>query len=311
MRIAITGASGLLGTAVAASLRGQGHEVTRVVRARDAARAPDALFWRPDRREIDAAGLAGHDAVINLAGENIFGLWTPGRKERIRRSRIDGVSLLATTLRAIPEADRPRHFLLASAVGYYGDRPWNEPLTEERPPGDTFLARVLVDMEAAAAEARDAGVRVAILRFAPVVDPDGLLLRALALATRFGLGATIGSGRQPFPWVTRAEVASVVPFVLDRPALDGAINVAAPDRVSNAEFVDTVARVLNRPRFLKVPAPVVRLLGDFGRELLVAQWVVPARLEQAGYPWRDPALEPALRRMGLGDTGGPEAPGAA
>jgi uncharacterized protein len=296
-RVAIAGASGLIGTAVSARLRGLGHEVTRLVRFREPAGAPDALYWRPDRGEIDADRLAGHHVVINLAGENIFGIWTRARKQRIRRSRLEGTSLLANTIASLPEPDRPRLLIMASAVGYYGDRPWDVPLTEDHPPGDTFLARVLVDMEAAAAPASRAGVPVAILRFAPVLDPDAVLLKAIALATRFGLGAALGNGGQPFPWVTRTEIADVVAFVMDRAELEGPVNVVAPENVSNAGFVDCVARVLNRPRFLRVPAPVVRLLGDLGKELLVGQYVVPQRLAAAGYEWRDPALEPALRRM--------------
>jgi uncharacterized protein len=296
-RVAITGASGLLGTAVGARLRGLGHAVTRVVRSRDAADAPDAVHWRPAAGEVDAAGLAGHDVIINLAGENIFGVWTAARKERIRRSRVDGVAVLAGAIRAMPGGDRPALLILASAVGYYGDRPWDEPLTEAASPGDTFLARVLIDMEAAASPAAEAGVRVVFLRSAPVLDPEALLVRATAFATRLGLGAALGSGGQPFPWVTRAEVAEVVPFVMTHPELTGPVNVAAPGRVTNAEFADTLARVLNRPRFLKVPAPALELLGDFGKELLVGQRVIPAKLEGAGYHWRDPLLEPALRRM--------------
>jgi uncharacterized protein len=296
-RVAVSGASGLLGTAVTARLRGLGHEVTRLVRSREAAAAPDAVFWRPARGEIEAGGLAGHDVVINLAGENIFGVWTRAKKERIRRSRIEGVTLLADTIASMAEPDRPALLIIASAVGYYGDRPWDEPLTEAAPPGDTYLARVLIDMEAATAPASGAGVRVVIPRFAPVLDPDAVLLRAIALATRLGLGAALGPGGQPFPWVTRAEIADVMAFLMDRPDLEGPVNVVAPDQVSNAEFVDTVARVLNRPRFLRIPTPVVRLLGDLGDELLVAQRVVPEKLEVAGYEWRDPALEPALRRL--------------
>lgn len=296
-RIAVTGASGLLGTALTARLKGLGHQVTRVVRSREAAEAPDALYWRPERGEIDRAGLAGHGAVVNLAGENIFGLWTPAKKERIRSSRLDGVRLLVEAIVALPPAERPEALVVASGVGYFGDRPWDEPLTEADPPGDTYLARVLVDMEAAAAVAREAGVRVVMPRFAPVVDPDAFLLQGIATATRLGLGAALGSGDQPFPWVTRAEIADVLAFLLERTELDGPVNVAAPEKVTNAEFVDAVARVLNRPRCLRVPAPLVRLAGDFGTELLVGQWVVPAKLEAAGYEWRDPALEPTLRRM--------------
>lgn len=296
-RVAITGASGLIGTAVGDRLRDLGHGVTRLVRSRDAAQHADAVYWRPAAGEIDAPGLAGHDVVVHLAGENIFGLWTPAKKRRIRESRLEGTTLLARTLAEMAPAERPRTLLIASAVGYYGDRPPDEALTEDEPPGDTFLARVLVDMEAATAPARDAGVRVVMLRFAPVVDPDSFLLGALTPATRLGLGATVGSGSQPFPWVTTDEIAHVVPFVMQHADLEGPINVAAPQQVTNAEFVDTLARVLNRPRLLRVPAPLIRLLGDLGEELLVSQWVVPAKLEAAGYEWRDPNLEAALRRM--------------
>jgi uncharacterized protein len=296
-RVAVTGASGLLGDAITARLRQEGWKITRVVRSRNAAARGDAVFWSPADGEVDAAGLAGHDAVINLAGENIFGLWTPAKKERIRRSRVDGVTLLARSLAELDPGARPTTLILASAVGYYGDRPWDQPLTEDQPPGEGFLARVITDMEAAAAPSAEAGIRVVKLRFAPVLDPEAFLLRAMALATRFGLGAALGPGGQPFPWVTRREIAHLVRFALDRHDLEGPVNVAAPDCVSNADFVDTVARVLNRPRFLRVPSLAIELLGEFGRELLVGQWVVPAKLEAAGYEWRDPSLEPALRRM--------------
>jgi uncharacterized protein len=296
-KIAITGASGFLGTAVADRLRGLGHSVTRLVRSRDAAHAPDALYWRPDQEQIDAPGLAGHQVVLNLAGESIFGLWTPAKKRRIRSSRLDGTAVLARTLAALPAADRPHTFMVASAVGFYGDRERDQALTEDASPGDTFLARVLIDMEAATGIAAEAGIRVVMLRFAPVVDPESPLLGGLVPATRVGMGATLGSGRQGFPWVTRNEIAHVVPFVLEHTELEGPVNVVAPQKTSNAEFVDTLARVLDRPRLLRVPAPLVRLLGDLGKDLLVDQWVVPAKLQSAGYQWRDPELEPALRRM--------------
>jgi uncharacterized protein len=297
MRIAITGASGLIGTAVTRRLENDGHTITRLVRSREAARAADALYWRPDRSDIDAVGLAGHEVVVNLAGENIFAFWTDDKKERIRRSRVDGTRLLARTMASLSGSDRPSLLINASAVGYFGDRPADEPLPEDASPGDTFMAGVVREWEAATSPASEAGIRVVMLRFSPVLDPEAFVLRSMALASRFGLGATLGSGDQPFPWVTRAEIANLVAFVIDRPDLEGPINVAAPDSVSNAEFVDTVARVVSRPRFLMIPSPLVRLLGGIGEEVLGGARVVPAKLEAAGYPWHDPALEPALRRM--------------
>lgn len=297
MNVAITGASGLIGSAIADHVRESGGTVTRLVRTPQAAGAHDAVYWNPREDDLNATGLAGHDAVINLAGESIFALWTPARRKRIYRSRVHGTRLLATTLADLPQDARPPVLVNASAVGYYGNRPPDEPLTESSPPGDSFMAGVVRDWEAATAPAADAGIRVVLLRFAPVLAPDAFVLKATALSTRLGLGATLGDGRQAFPWVTLDDVIGAAAFALRTPALQGPVNVAAPQRVTNRDFADTAARVLKRPRFFRIPAPALRALGDFGRELLTSAWVVPERLDGADYPWRDPALEPALRRL--------------
>lgn len=297
MKIAITGSSGLIGTAVSTRLREDGHAVTRVVRSREAAAAPDAVYWRPSAGEIDADALAGHDAVVNLAGENIFGVWTRAKKDRIYHSRVDGTRLMAETLAALPAEARPGTLLNASGVHYYGDGPADQPVAEDGAAGDGFMATVVQDWESAADPARAAGVRVLYLRFGPVVDPEGLLLQGMATASRLGLGAKLGDGHQPFPWVTRDEIANVIPFLLAHPEIEGPVNVVAPDRVTNEAFADAVARVVNRPRALAVPAFAMKVLGDLGDALLTGASVVPAKLEDAGYGWRDPALEPALRRM--------------
>lgn len=297
MRIAIAGASGLLGSAVARSLEADGHAIIRLVRSRDAASAGDAVYWNPAEGVVEEAGLAGLDAVVNLAGENPFALWTESRKERIRGSRVGGTRLLAEALARLPEEERLGVLINASAVGYYGARPPGQVVDESAGPGEGFMADVVRDWEAAALPAEDAGVRVVLLRFAPVLDPGSLPLGPLALATRFGLGATLSDGGQPFPWVALADIPRVVSFVLDRPELAGPFNVVAPDRVTNAEFTDTIARVLGRPRFLRVPAPFLKVLGELGDEVLGGAFVAPRRLAEAGYEWADPSLEPALRRM--------------
>jgi uncharacterized protein (TIGR01777 family) len=297
MKVAITGSSGLIGRAVSDRFERDGHAVTRVVRSREGAAAPDAVYWNPARGEIDAVGLAGHDAVINLAGENIFGIWTDAKKRRIRDSRVQGTALLAETLAGLDPGDRPGVLINASAIGYYGSRPRDEPMTEDAPPASTFMAGVVQDWEAATGAARDAGIRTVMLRFGLVLDPDGMLLQGMSVSTRFGLGAKLGDGDQIFPWVTRDEIANVVAFARKHPVLEGPVNVVAPDVVTNEEFADTVARVLDRPRALKVPTFALKLLGDLGDELLTGAWVVPRKLQDAGYEWQDPALEPALRRM--------------
>lgn len=297
MKITITGASGLIGSALTARLADDGHSVTRLVRSREAATAPDASYWNPSEGEIDAGGIAGRDAVINLAGENIFGIWTEAKKARIHQSRVGGTRLLAETIVGLDDKRRPATWLNASAAGYYGDRPPAEPMTEEAPPGDSFMARVVRDWEEAATPAAEVGVRVVTLRFGIVLDPDALLLQGMTASTRLGLGAKLADGSQVFPWTTRDEIVRVVEFVLDREEIRGPVNVVGAEKVTNEELADTVAGVLGRPRALRVPAFAMKMLGEFGQEMLSGVWVVPEKLESAGYDWLDPTLEAALRRM--------------
>lgn len=297
MNLAITGSSGLVGSALTDHLRSAGHTVTRVVRSREAAERTDAFYWKPAAGEIDTDGLAGHDAVINLAGENIFGIWTSAKKKRIYESRVAGTTLLAEAIAGLEDTRRPGTLINASAIGYYGDRPPGQPVTEDAAPGEGFMPRVVRDWENATAPAAEAGVRVVRTRFGLVLDPNGLLLQGMAVSTRLGLGAKLGNGDQAFPWTTRDEIARVMLFVLEHPEISGPVNVVAPEKVSNEEFADTVARVLDRPRLLKVPTFAMKMLGDFGDELLTGAWVVPEKLETAGYPWQDRTLEGALRRL--------------
>ena len=297
MKVAITGASGLVGTALSRRLEEDGHQITRVVRSREAAGEPDAVYWKPSTGEIDAAGIAGHDAVVNLAGENIFGIWTTAKKRRIRESRVRGTALMAETLAGLDPDVRPGVLINSSGVHYYGEGGPDRPMTEDAPPASGFMAELVQDWEAATRPAADAGVRVVMLRSGVVLDPEALILKGMSVSTRFGLGAKLGDGGQPFPWITRDEVADVVAFALARDDLEGPVNTVAPDRVTNEEFADTVARVLDRPRALAVPRFALQMLGDLSDVILTGAWVVPEKLEAAGYRWRDPELEPALRRM--------------
>lgn len=297
MRVAVTGSSGLIGTGVVERLEAEGHRVTRVVRSRKAAAAEDAVFWNPATGEIDGAGLAGHDAVINLAGENIYGIWTEPKTRRIRQSRVEGTQLLARTIAGLPPGDRPGVLINASAAGYYGDRPADEPLTEDVGPGDSFLAGVVTEWEAATEPARAAGVRVVVTRSGVVLHPEGVVIQGMSASTRFGLGAKLGDGHQVFPWVTREEIANAFVFILETESLQGPVNLVGTEKVTNEEFADAVARVLDRPRVLKIPAFVIRMLGELGDEVLRGMWLVPEKLRAAGYEWVDPRLEPALRRM--------------
>jgi uncharacterized protein (TIGR01777 family) len=296
IRVAISGGSGLVGTALGASLAAEGHRVQRLVR-RPPAADREEVFWDPAAGRIDAAGLEGAHAVVNLAGENIAaGRWTTARKERIRSSRVDGTRLIAETLAALERP--PRVLVNASAIGYYGDR-GDEPLDETSSPGAGFLAENCVEWEAATAAARRAGICVVWLRIGVVLTVAGGALPRMLTPFRLGLGGRIGSGRQFMSWITLEDLTRVIHRAVFEEALDGPVNAVAPGPVRNAEFTRTLGVVLRRPTLLPLPAWAVRLLlGEMGQELLLASTrVVPARLEAAGFVFRHAAAEPALRSV--------------
>lgn len=295
MRVAITGASGLIGRALAAALRRDGHEVTRLVRSRAAAREPDAVYWSVAERRVDAAGLEGHDAVVHLAGESLIGLWTRSKRRRIRESRVFGTELLARTLAAL---ERPPGALLSgSAIGYYGDRPPDEPLDESAGPGAGFLAELALEWEAAAGAAAAAGVRVALLRTGLVLSREGGALGPMLPLFKLGLGGRLGSGRQVWSWIALEDEVDAIRHILDHDTLAGPVNLVAPSPVSNAEFTRTLGRVLDRPTIFAAPELAIRAVaGEMAEEMLLAgQRVVPRKLLESGYRFRHPELEGALR----------------
>ena len=296
MDIAITGASGLIGTALVRDLTGAGHRVVRVVRGRHP--GADEIGWNPHAGTIDAAGLEGIDAVVHLAGEGIATKrWNDEHKRSIRESRTSGTAILA---RAIAEANAgPKRFLSGSAIGIYGDR-GDQVLTEASDAADRFLARVVVDWEAAARPAVDAGISTAFLRTGIVLDPAGGALGKVLPLFRFGLGGRLGSGRQYWSWISMADEVGAIRFLLERSDVTGPVNLTAPTPVTNAAFTKTLASVLRRPALFPVPAfgPKLILGGELAEELLFCSArVEPAVLAAAGYSFVDPTLEGALRRM--------------
>ncbi|MGH8907386.1 MAG: TIGR01777 family oxidoreductase [Egibacteraceae bacterium] len=297
MRVAITGSSGLIGTALVELLRSGGHEVVRLVRR--AAASADEVAWDPDAGTVDVAGLRGVDAVVHLAGESIGGgRWTQERKRRIRDSRVDGTRLLATTLAGM--ADGPRALICGSAIGYYGSDRGDELLTEESGSGDGFLAGVVRDWEAAAEPARAAGLRVVCVRTGIVASPKGGALALQLPLFKVGLGGRLGSGRQWMSWITLDDIAGVFAHALDTADVEGILNGTAPEPVRNAEFARVLGRVLGRPALIPVPklGPAV-LLGPEGaaETAFASQRVVPARTEATGYVFRHRTLEAALRHV--------------
>lgn len=299
MDVAVTGSSGLVGTALVDALRADGHRVVRVVRdgAPDDA---DTLRWDLDAGTIDAAGLEGLDAVAHLAGAGIADKrWTDARKQLVVGSRVTGTTLLAG---ALARLDRPPPVLVsASAVGWYGDR-GSEELTEASPPPATpdFPAEVCRQWEAATASAEAAGIRTVHLRTGIVQAAHGGMLGRLLLPFRLGLGGRVGSGRQWTSWISLPDEVAVIRHVIGEPSLSGPVDATAPHPVTNREYTQTLGRVLGRPT--AIPTPLLPLRVVYGSELvdsvlLGGQRVLPAKLQASGYDFTHPTLEVALRAV--------------
>jgi uncharacterized protein (TIGR01777 family) len=294
VRVVVTGASGLIGTALVDNLRADGHDVVRLVRRQP--RGRDERQWDPATRTIDDDALEGADAVVHLAGAGIGDhRWTDGYRRTIRNSRVQGT---ATIARAIAATDPPPALLCGSAVGWYGDT-GEEATDETGPAGRGFLAGVVRDWEAAADPAREAGARVAHLRTGVVLATRGGALGKVLPLFRLGLGGRLGSGRQWMSWIALPDHVAATRFLLDRADLDGAINVTAPEPVRNRDYTAAVARAAHRPALAPVPAGALRLaLGGFADEgVLVSQRVLPARLEAAGFGFTYDDVDAALAAL--------------
>jgi uncharacterized protein (TIGR01777 family) len=292
-RLLVSGASGPIGAALLPSLKARGYSVTRLVRG--AATGPDQVTWNPTQ-PLSPDSVSGFDAVIHLAGESIVGRWTEARKRRILHSRTQGTRHLAEAV--ANAAQRPRVFISASAVGYYGNR-GDEILREDSPSGEGFAAEICRQWEAAAQPAAAAGIRIVQMRLGVVMSADGGALKKMLLPFRLGLGGRLGDGRQWWSWVAVDDVVGAIQHVLDNDSLKGPVNTAAPKQVTNAEFTRTLAGVLNRPAIFPMPAFAVRLVfGQMGDELFLAsQRVEPAKLTASGYQFKHPELRKALQEI--------------
>ncbi len=290
MRIVLAGASGLIGTALRASLREAGHTVTVLVRR--PARSADESQWDPQRDQLDPGVLAGADAVVCLSGAGVGDhRWSEAYRRTLVRSRVDPV---ATLSRALVESGGPRVLLTASAVGYYGDTGDRE-VTESAGPGSGFLAELCVQWEAASAPARDAGVRVSQLRTGLVLSGDGGLLKRLKPLVRAGVAGRLGSGRQFMPWLSLADEVRAILFLLEHDVV-GPVNLTGPVPVRNGEFMATLGRVLHRPTVLPTPGFALRIaLGEFASATLAGQRALPGQLVDAGFRHEHAELESALR----------------
>lgn len=280
-RVAITGASGLIGGALSAYLRARGDEVRHLVR--HPPRAPHEVQWHPASRTLDPAALEGVDAVVHLAGAGVGDRrWTPAYKQQILQSRADGTTAVATAMAAI---GAPTRLVSGSAVGIYGRDHADRFLTEESPVGSDFLAEVVRVWEASAEPAREAGVSVALARTGTMVlsQTGGPMERILALA-RLGLGGPLGSGRQYWSWVTLHDEVRALAHLLDQPELEGPVNICTSEPTRQKDFAAELGRQLHRPAVLPAPSPAIRLvLGEFAGAVLGSQRVLPTRLTASGF----------------------------
>ena len=293
-RIAIAGASGLVGVRLSTALAADGHSLVRLVRR--APIGPGEVEWDPDRGRLESAALEGIDGFVHLSGESIAaGRWSPARKRRLLESRTMTTRLVSAALARL--ASKPV-LLAASAIGYYGDR-GGEWVDETSRPGRGFLAELCVEWERACDAAREAGLRVVNLRIGVVLDPSGGALAAMLVPFRLGLGGRIGSGSQYLSWITLDDLIGVFRHALVSSALSGPLNAVAPGPVTNAELTRSLAGVLGRPAFLPVPAALLRLaLGEAADEMLLGGARVSSRkLEQSGFRFRDPQIQGALKRL--------------
>lgn len=292
MKIIISGASGLVGTALRPLLEERGHRVSTLGRTTSA--TPRALSWDPLAGELEPATLSGCDVVIHLAGENIGdGRWTKAKKSRIRASRAHGTRLLSEVLAEL--SPKPQLLISASAIGIYGDR-GRQQLTEESELGTGFLANVCQEWEAATRPARDAGIRVVNARFGVVLSASGGALARMLTPFKFGLGGIVGSGDQYMSWISRADAVSAIAALLDASSLEGPVNVMSPYPVTNRHMTKALGRAIGNPTILPLPAFIARIvMGEMADALLLCSArSVPQKLTDHGFSFQHPHIEQGL-----------------
>ena len=298
LHIAVTGASGLVGSTLVPLLTTGGHRVTRLVRA--AAADEGEASWNPNA-SFDASQLNGIDGIVHLAGENIAAArWSQSVKQRIRDSRVQGTRALCESIAKLKSP--PKVLACASAIGYYGDR-GDTTLNEDSAAGSGFLPDVARQWEAATEPARDAGIRVVNLRFGVILSPNGGALNSMLTPFKLGVGGRVGSGQQYWSWISIDDTVGAIHHALMTESIAGPVNVVAPNPVTNQEFTKTLGQVLSKPTFLPMPVRAARLaLGEMVDELLLASArVEPEQLARTDYRFRQPTLESALRHL-LGRT---------
>jgi uncharacterized protein len=293
--VAITGATGLIGTALCAHLRSQGHTVKRLVRRNPTG---DDILWNPASGTIEADKLEGSDVIIHLAGYGIGeGKWTAEHKAKVLDSRIEGTTLIAKTIASMKR--KPYVFVCGSAVGFYGNRDANE-ITETSPVGTGFLAEVVTKWEACARPATEAGIRTVLLRTGIVMSTQGGALKQQLLPFKLGAGGRLGPGTQYLPWISITDQIRAIEHVMETQSLEGPVNVCSPNPVTNSVFTKALGKALKRPTIIPIPLfPLKALYGDemVKEMLLVSTKVMPTKLLESGFTFTHPTLDVALRAV--------------
>lgn len=292
MRVLITGASGLIGSALQRSFREKGYDL--LLASREEPKDTEHIQWSVEDGFADPSKLEGIDAVVHLAGESVNGLrWTDEKKKAIRDSRVLGTRNVVDAISKLKK--KPKVFVAASAIGFYGER-GDEELTESSAAGDTFLADVSKQWEAESRRAEDAGIRTVLLRTGIVLSKDGGALGTMLLPFKLGVGGVVGSGKQWMSWISLDDHVAAINYVIEHDSIRGAVNSVSPHPITNQEFTKTMGEVLYRPTIIPLPEfAVSMLMGEMGDELLLTSTkVMPKRLEDAGFEFKYPELKSAL-----------------
>ncbi|MBT7467410.1 MAG: TIGR01777 family protein [Chloroflexi bacterium] len=295
MRILVSGSSGMVGSALITALAYDGHQIVQLVRR---TANPDAKVlefrWDPEHGAFDSRLLGNIDAAIHLGGVSIAGArWNAERKLLIRESRVRSTRLLSQALAGLQSP--PKVLIVASAVGFYGDR-GEEPLTEDSSPGEGFLSDTAVRWEAAADIAREAGIRVVHARFGLIMSRQGGLLARVRMPFQTALGGKLGNGRQWWPWISLPDVVNGLSYLIGNEQISGPVNFTAPTRARNEEFTKLMSKTLSRPAWFHIPSAIIRLFfGEMGEEtMLSSQRAYPGKLRAAGFEWTFESLEDVL-----------------
>lgn len=298
MRIAITGATGMIGSKLTAYLLAQGHQIAIITRQSSYTKpGVSTIIWDPSISHFDASQLEDFDVIVHLAGTNVGEKWTPQHKKDILESRVQSTRLLSHALTTLKS--KPKLFICASAIGYYGNHPSSEVLDETSACGQGFLPEVCTQWEKAAEPAQKAGIRVVFTRLGVVLSREGGALNKMWLPFQLGIGGVLGDGEQIISWVALDEIPTVFDHIIKNESIVGPVNVVSPKAVSNAEFTKVLGQVIHRPTFLPVPGFAIRLLfGEMGQNLLLeGAHVVPVRLQESGYEFQCSNLKEALIKV--------------